>query len=86
MFMTTIKEVVLDERRRTSLARVGRKDDDRYLVEELDDGTIILKPAVLMSRTEVNLLHNPSFKAAVAGISGPNPQVRRRPPPKPRST
>jgi len=34
------REVVLDERRRTSLAKVGRKVDARYLVEEFPDGTL----------------------------------------------
>lgn len=35
----------LDSRRRGSLAKMGRPEDTRYLVEVQDDGTIILTPA-----------------------------------------
>lgn len=79
--MTTTKEVVLDDRRRTSLARIGLKDHDRYLAEERPDGTIILKPAVLVTQTELDLLRNPAFRAALDQVAGPNPTLHRRKPP-----
>lgn len=56
-------EVVLDERRRTSLAKVGRKGDDRYLVEEFPDGTLVLTPAVTVSAVEFASLVNPDLRA-----------------------
>lgn len=59
------KELVLDARRRTSLARVGRKVDDRYLVDEKEDGTLVLTPATVVSQHELNLLRNPDFLRAL---------------------
>jgi hypothetical protein len=59
------KELVLDARRRTSLARVGRKVDNRYLVDEKEDGTIVLIPATVVSQHELNLLRNPDFLRAL---------------------
>jgi len=59
------REVVLDERRRTSLAKVGRKVDARYLVEEFPDGTLILTPAVTVSAAEFSALADPKLRAAI---------------------
>lgn len=59
-------EVVVDERGRTSLARVRSHDYDRYLVEELPDGTLMLTPAVTVSALEMAALRNPEIMAAVA--------------------
>lgn len=59
------KELVLDARRRTSLARVGRKMDDRYLVDEKEDGTLVLTPATVVTQHELNLLKNPNFVRAL---------------------
>jgi hypothetical protein len=42
------KLVRLDGRRRTSLARIGRKGDFFYLAEELADGTVVLTPAAVV--------------------------------------
>lgn len=73
-------ELVLDERRRTSLAKVGRKEDRRYIVEELDDGTLVLTPAVTISRAELAALANPAVRAALdAATHGDRRQLRRRP-------
>jgi hypothetical protein len=58
------REVVLDERRRTSLAKVGRKQDGRYLVEEFPDGTLVFTPAVTISAVELAALTNPDLRAA----------------------
>lgn len=77
------KEVVLDERRRTSLARVGRKDHDKYLVEEFDDGSVLLVPAVTISRDELEMLRNPAVVAALEESAyGDRSQLRRRPSPR----
>jgi hypothetical protein len=58
--------------------RVGQKGHDRYLVEEHDDGTILLTPAVTVSLLELRLLRNPDF---VAAMSEPveRAKLRRRP-------
>ncbi len=45
-------EVVVDGRGRTSLAKVRSHDYDRYLVEELPDGTLVLTPAVTVSQRD----------------------------------
>jgi len=51
------REIAVDERGRTSLARVRTKIFDRYLVEEYPDGTLILTPAVTVA---VNLVAVPA--------------------------
>ncbi len=48
--------VELDERRRTSLGRVGHKEHTRYLVEEQADGTLIWRPAVVVSEHELRFM------------------------------
>ena len=62
---TPQKELVLDDRRRTSLARLGHRDHNRYLVSEYPDGTLVLTPAVTVSIQEMQLLQNPSFRDAM---------------------
>ncbi|MGH9071344.1 MAG: hypothetical protein ACRDX8_09350 [Acidimicrobiales bacterium] len=76
---TTIHEVVLDERRRTSLARVGHKDHHPYLVEELSDGTIVLKPAVTIAAAELDMLRSPEVLKAIKQAMDPSARRRRRP-------
>ena len=71
--------VDVDERGRTSLARVRSHDYDRYTVEELNDGTLILTPAVTISAVELAALRNPEVMAAVAAAkTGDRSGVRRR--------
>jgi hypothetical protein len=48
--------IELDERRRTSLGRVGRKEHTRYLVEEQADGTLIWRPAVVVPEHELRFM------------------------------
>lgn len=43
--------IELDARRRTSLGKIGRKEHDRYLVDEQPDGTIVLTPAIVVPAT-----------------------------------
>jgi hypothetical protein len=59
-------EVVVDERGRTSLARVRSHHYNRYLVEELPDGTLMLTPAVTVSAPEMAALRDERVLAAVA--------------------
>lgn len=74
--------VDVDERGRTSLARVRHHDYDRYTVEELPDGTLVLTPAVTISAVELAALQNPKVQAAVAAAkSGDRSKVRRSPVP-----
>jgi hypothetical protein len=77
------REVVLDSRRRTSFAKVGRRQDTRYLVEELEDGTLILTPAVTIPATELAALQDPRLRETLTVRTGPD-ELRRRakdPPP-----
>jgi len=63
--MKPTREIVLDGRRRTSLARVGRDSDNRYLIDELPDGTVILTPAVTLSKVELAALSDPDVRASM---------------------
>jgi hypothetical protein len=55
----------VDERGRTSLARVRSRRCDRYLVEEFPDGTLVLHPAVTVSVVELAALADPAVRDAV---------------------
>ncbi|MFT4010373.1 MAG: hypothetical protein QM655_10070 [Nocardioidaceae bacterium] len=57
--------IELDARRRTSLGRVGRREHTRYIVEEQDDGTLILTPALVIPAT-LSPERIESIKAGVA--------------------
>ena len=61
----TTQEVMLDSRRRTSLAKVGNRGDSRYLAETFPDGRIVLTPATLVTQHELRLLANPDFVRAL---------------------
>lgn len=58
MWSSAVEPVVveLDDRRRTSLGRVGRKEHTRYLVEEQADGTLIWRPAVVVPEHELRFM------------------------------
>lgn len=51
------KELVLDRRRRCSFAKIGRKQDTRYLAESFENGTIVLHPATTISVEELDRLN-----------------------------
>ena len=69
----------LDERRRASFGRIGRSEHRRYLVDEEPDGTIILRPAVVMTEDEARFLAHPELVARVeANRADPSGMVRRR--------
>jgi hypothetical protein len=61
------EEIVLDSRRRTSLARVGSAGDSRYIAETLEDGSIVLTPAVTIEKWELAALSDPETRAALDG-------------------
>ncbi len=63
--MPATNEVQLDERGRTSLARVRTHDYDRYTVEELPDGTLVLTPAVTISALELAALRDDKVRDAI---------------------
>lgn len=73
-------ELVVDERGRTSLARVRSHAYDRYIVEEFDDGTLVLTPAVTISAVELVALGDPAVREAVAEArTGDRSALRHRP-------
>jgi len=75
-------ELVVDERGRTSLARVRSHHHDRYTVEEFPDGTLVLTPAITISPLELAALRDPAVMAAVAEAkTGDRSALRRRPAP-----
>jgi hypothetical protein len=75
-------ELVVDERGRTSLARVRSHHYDRYTVEEFADGTLVLTPAITISPLELAALRDPAVMAAAAAAkTGGRSALRRRPAP-----
>lgn len=73
-------EVVVDERGRTSLARVRRHAYSRYTVQEHPDGTLVLTPAITISPVELAVLQDPAVMAAVKEAkTGDRGRLRRRP-------
>jgi hypothetical protein len=76
-------ELVVDERGRTSLARVRSHDYERYTVEEFPDGTLVLTPAITISVVELAALHEPAVREAIiAAKTGDRTALRRRPRPR----
>ncbi len=72
-------EVVVDERGRTSLARIRTRIYARYTAEELPDGTLILTPAITISPVELAALNNPHVRNAIAAAKAGDPgELRRR--------
>lgn len=43
--------IELDARRRTSFGRLGHREHTRYIVEDKQDGTMILTPALVLPAT-----------------------------------
>jgi hypothetical protein len=73
-------ELVVDERGRTSLARVRSHHYDRYTVEEFADGTLVLTPAITISPLELAALRDPTVMAAVREAkTGDRSVLRQRP-------
>jgi hypothetical protein len=75
-------ELVVDERGRTSLAKVRSHQFERYTVEEFEDGTLVLTPAITVSAVELAALRDPAVRAAIAEAKGGDrSKLRKRPPP-----
>jgi hypothetical protein len=75
-------ELVVDERGRTSLARVRSHHYERYTVEEFPDGTLVLTPAITISPLELAALRDTAVMAAVTEAkTGDRSTLRRRPAP-----
>jgi hypothetical protein len=73
------KEISLDERGRTSLAKVRSHDFNRYTVEEYPDGTLVLTPAVSVSALELAALRDEKVRAAIKQAkSGDRRNLRSR--------
>lgn len=80
--MSTFLE--LDDRRRASLGKLGRSEHTRYLVDEDPDGTLIFRPAVVMSEAQVRLLERREAVDAIdAFLDDPDTGVRRGRPSRP---
>lgn len=76
------RELIVDDRGRTSLARVRDHEYDKYMVEEFPDGTLVLTPAVTISAVELAALRDPAVRAAVAEAkAGDRSKLLRRPTP-----
>jgi hypothetical protein len=77
--MPRAKEVILDERGRTSFAKVRSHDFNRYTVEEYPDGTLVLTPAVTVSALELAALRDETVRAAIKHAkSGDRNSLRKR--------
>ena len=73
-------EISVDERGRTSLARVRSHRFDRYQAEELPDGTLVLTPAVTINPVELAALKDRKVRSAVAAAkAGDRSALRKRP-------
>lgn len=67
------EEIVLDSRRRTSLAKVGAAGDTRYIAETFEDGSVVLTPAVIIEKWELAALSNPEVRSALDGALAASP-------------
>ena len=67
----------LDERRRTSLNKIGQSQHRRYLVTENPDGSILLSPAVVMSELEARFQSDPALMADIEHRRTSTKRVRR---------
>jgi len=68
----------LDDRRRASLGKIGRREHTRYLVDEEPDGTLIFRPAVVMAEAQARLLERSDTVDAIdAFLDDPSQGVRR---------
>lgn len=71
-------ELDVDERRRTTLSRLGHHR--KYVGEELPDGTLVLHPAVLMLEVQARLLAAPELlRTLTEAGSRPDDEFVRRP-------
>ncbi|MGH9186271.1 MAG: hypothetical protein ACRD0U_10730 [Acidimicrobiales bacterium] len=58
--------VEVDSKRRVVLGKLGNSSDTRYLAHDEPDGTIVLRPAVVMSASQARFMANPKRVAALS--------------------
>jgi hypothetical protein len=58
-------ELTLDSRGRVSLRSLAREEDDKFLGEVLEDGRILLTPAVTISKNQAILNNHPEILGAI---------------------
>jgi len=76
--MTTTRVITADPRGRMTVGQA----DQRYLVHEEPDGTVILEPAVVISDLERRFLQNAALQASIEyARQHPQERVSRRPRP-----
>lgn len=70
--------VELDQRRRVSLGKIGHQHHTRYLATVESDGTIVFRPAVVMTEAEARFLKNPELVESIRRQrTDPNSYVER---------
>jgi hypothetical protein len=57
--------VEVDDRRRVALGKIGRPQDTRYLVTAHADGTIVLRPAIVMTEAQLRYVGSPDVVGQV---------------------
>jgi hypothetical protein len=60
------------------MAKFGRPQDRRYLVEEFSDGSLLLVPAVTISAAELAALSNHDVVEAIDAAQGDRHQLQKR--------
>jgi hypothetical protein len=77
---TNTQLIELDARRRTTI-RLGHHD--RYRVQELENGTLILEPVLVLTEDELILRRNPDLEARIErSMRDPAVRTRRKRPAK----
>lgn len=76
----TTQLIELDSRRRTTI-RLGRHN--RYRIRELDNGTLVLEPVVVLTEDELILRQHPELEARIArSVRDPAARTRKARPSK----
>jgi hypothetical protein len=74
--MTATMAPLIETDARSRVTLPGNKKNRRYLVDEQVDGTLILRPAVVITEAQANYDANPERQARVAAAAA-SPTVRR---------
>ncbi len=68
-------DLLVDNRRRISLARVTHDLAPRYIAELRSDGSILLRPARTALLAELTVLEKPETQAAISEAFGGDPNL-----------